>query len=225
VRWTYNGLPAVDEDRADVEYQFNDAAVCARFQEDVRAMDLRGTFDAETLRTHSDSKWGAASLQDVKLWRSRGPDGAASLSFFASRRQHHCEFPLEWFQRVLRLDGKRAAVELTFVGSPGGAAEADDAQEAASLKKKVLRSLSFGSASRSSVNLAAASPSSSSVAATSSSSSVGGPSSAASGSSSGPSLTHAQKMARRAREFQYLRIEFAPRGSGKLYPYLETELG
>lgn len=220
MRWTYNGLPAVDEDRTDVEYQFNAESACARFQEEVRGMHLLGTFDAETVRTDSDSTWGVASGQDVKLWRSREPDGVASLSFFASRRDDHCEFPLEWFQRVLRLDGKRAAVELAFVGCPGGAADADDAAATASRTQRIMRSLSFGSVSRLSVSLVAAagpSRSSSSVAAMSSSS-VGG-SSAVSSRSGGPSPTHKQNMAECARDFRHLRIEFAPRGTGGFGPW------
>jgi hypothetical protein len=215
VRWTYNGRPAVDEDRADVDYQFADAADGARFQEDVRRMDLLGAFDAETVRTHGDRGWGVASGQRVQLWRSREADGVASLSFFASRKQDHCEFPLGWFQRAFTADDDNAAVELSFVRSPGSA-EADDSQTTVSRRRRLLRRLSgssgSGGSSRSGASPAAEpSESPASVAATSSSS-IGGSSG---GSRSGPSLTHAQKMAGRARGFRYLRIEFAVPEAGE----------
>lgn len=207
VRWTYNGKPVIDEDRNDVEYQFNDEAQYEAFQQDVRGQDLLDTFDAETVRVHRHSDWGVASGQDLKLWRSREADGAASISFFANSIQDHCEFPLDWIQRVFTADDEHARVELTFVRSPGGGgADADDAQTTVSRRRQFLRrwSGSSGSGSRSNVSLAlpaapTGSPSTASVAATSSSSI---------GSRSGPSLTHAQKMAKRARDFRYLRIEF-----------------
>jgi hypothetical protein len=209
----FKGRPVIDEDRANVNYQFADAADLARFQSDVRVMELLGTFDAETVRAHGDEGWGVASGQRVQLWRSREPDGAASLSFFASRRGHHCEFPLGWFQKVTA-DDKNAAVKLAFVRNPG-VADVDDSQ---TVVWRLLRRLSSGSSgshvgSNGAVAGTSPSESSGSVAATSSSS-IGG----SSGGSSGrgwPSPTHAQKMARRARGFRHLRIEFAVPKAGE----------
>jgi hypothetical protein len=208
IRWTYHGRPAIDEDRVDIEYQFTSAADSAVFQADVRHADLLGTFDAETVRTYGDGGWGIASGQSVKLWRAREAEQAVSLSFYASRKHDDCEFPLGWFLPVFTADDDAATVELSFVRNPGSSADGDDARTTVPLGWRLLRRLSGGSSRLNLTLLAGTSPSESwaSVAATSSSS-LGGFSSV--GSRSGPSLTRAQKMARRAREFRHLRIEFA----------------
>ena len=84
-----------------VIYTFIQPRDVKSFQEDLRNMNLLGTYDFTKITSaQTDRFCGEATNEVVKLWRSREYPHAFSLSFYASSvEKQHLEFHIPWFER------------------------------------------------------------------------------------------------------------------------------
>jgi hypothetical protein len=118
IRLARDGSQILEEQKTDTKYRFIELSNLTKFQQDFRDMDLLDTFDIDSIKS-SRKGWGEASLQDLKIWRSRDIDQTHTLTFYANHIKDHLEFPVEWFSSDFEIFGKKKEVHMSFKKRPG----------------------------------------------------------------------------------------------------------
>jgi hypothetical protein len=99
-----------------VTYKFIQDTDFKIFQEDLRNMDLLGSFDCVRIAAGHQSRLAESANNEVlTLWRSREAIPVFTLCFYAgSVHRRYVELPISWFQRDLDRDSDRNSVRLHF---------------------------------------------------------------------------------------------------------------
>jgi hypothetical protein len=98
-----------------VIYTFIQPQDVRSFQEDLRSMDLLGTYDFTKITSdQADRFCGEATNEVVKVWRGRGYPPTFLFSFYASSvEKQHLEFHIPWFERQVAVS-KAGHMRLNF---------------------------------------------------------------------------------------------------------------
>ncbi|OXV12196.1 hypothetical protein Egran_00043 [Elaphomyces granulatus] len=98
-----------------VSYTFIQPQDVRLFQEDLRSMDLLGTYDFTKITSaQADGFCGEATNEVVKLWRSRAHPPIFLFGFYASSvERQHLEFHIPWFERQVAVS-RTGHVRLNF---------------------------------------------------------------------------------------------------------------